>query len=639
MIKRHNENIYLKNEEQTTMYQLSVPFMLEQIDTYGTEMFINKLKELKANIVFLSLDCYQMDREKQEKVFASLRKNVPIFQQAGFKVGVWVWTFMIRESNPFTHITGVSGKRSSAQVCPSDPDFCAFAYEYMQNIAKSNPDMIMFDDDYRYGNLGCGPGCACQNHRAYMAKVLGEPVPEGDLTELIFSGGKNKYRSALLEANGHYFKEFAKMIRAAVDSVNPNIRVSLCACMTTWDYDGVSAAELARILAGKTKPFLRLIGAPYWSDTRGIGKSRLQDVIELERMESAWCGDDIELFAEGDVFPRPRFTCAANVLEGFDMALRASGATRGIHKYTLDYYSDVEYENGYNRKHIQNQDIYKQIDSHFGSKTPVGIRIYEHMTKFENMDVPEYWNGKDSALDCFFSPAAKMLATQTIPSIYRGLGTVGIAFGENVKYLDDGALNNGLILDVSAAQILEKMGVDVGLEKIGETYKTTQEYFVDQKRYVNAGGCPVPEIAVKNGAKVQSRFTDGQKEIIGSYAYENKAGQKFLVFAFDVYNIREHVIKQYARGAQIADWIISIGKMLPAYLYGNPDCYMLCKENEDGKAVWIGNFFADECMNTTVVLDRAYQEIAFINCSGRLNGNKVELDSVAPFASVGFEVR
>lgn len=621
------------------MYNLSVPFMLEQIDEYGSEPFIKKLKEIGADIVFLALDCYQMDKEKQKKVFASLMENVPVFQKAGFKVGVWVWTFMFRESNTFTHITGVSGRISSTQVCPSDKDFCAFAYEYMQNIAKCNPDMIMFDDDYRYGNLGCGPGCTCKNHRAYMENILGEKLPEGDITSLIFSGGKNKYRSALLEANGHYSREFAKMIRAAVDSVNPNIRVSLCACMTTWDYDGVSAAELARILAGNTKPFLRLIGAPYWSDTRAHGNSRLQDVIELERMESSWCGDDIELFAEGDVFPRPRFTCAANVLEGFDMALRASGATQGIHKYTLDYYSDVEYEDGYNRKHIQNQDIYRQIDSHFGNKTPVGIRIYEHMTKFENMDVSEYWSGKDSALECFFSPAAKMLATQTIPSIYKGLGTVGVAFGENVKYLDDGALNNGLILDVSAAQILEKSGVDVGLEDVGEVYKTAKEYFTEKGRYVNTAGCPATEITVKNGARVQSFFTDGQKKTVGSYAYENADGQKFLVFAFDAYNIREHVIKQYARGEQIVNWIISTGKNLPAYMYGNPDCYMLCKENEDGKAVWIGNFFADECMNTTVVLDREYKEIEFINCNGRLNGNKVELDYIAPFASVGFEVQ
>ena len=76
--------------------------------------------------------------------------------------------------------------------------------------------------------------------------------------------------------------------------------------------------------------------------------------------------------------------------------------------------------------------------------------------------------GKDSIQNMFFSPAARMLAAQTIPSVYKRLGTVGIAFGEKVKYLDEGALENGLIVDISGARILQKMGIDVGLEKIGD---------------------------------------------------------------------------------------------------------------------------------------------------------------------------
>ncbi|MBQ2707111.1 MAG: hypothetical protein IJF67_02510, partial [Clostridia bacterium] len=90
------------------MYKLSVPFMLHQIDDYGAEPFIAKLKEIGADIVFLALDCYKMDKGEQAKVFASLRENVPRFQKAGFTVGVWVWTFMIRDQNDFVHITSPS---------------------------------------------------------------------------------------------------------------------------------------------------------------------------------------------------------------------------------------------------------------------------------------------------------------------------------------------------------------------------------------------------------------------------------------------------------------------------------------------------------------------------------------------------
>lgn len=80
--------------------------------------------------------------------------------------------------------------------------------------------------------------------------------------------------------------------------------VGACACLTSWDIDGTDAAELLGILAGKTRPFARLIGAPYWA-AKGEWGSKLQDVIELEKMESSWTeSENIELFAEGGFLPK-----------------------------------------------------------------------------------------------------------------------------------------------------------------------------------------------------------------------------------------------------------------------------------------------------------------------------------------------
>ena len=72
------------------MYKLSVPIMLKQVERYGSEGFISKLKELGADTVVLALDCYEPDEAKREHVFASLRETVPVFQSAGFSVGVWL---------------------------------------------------------------------------------------------------------------------------------------------------------------------------------------------------------------------------------------------------------------------------------------------------------------------------------------------------------------------------------------------------------------------------------------------------------------------------------------------------------------------------------------------------------------------
>ena len=76
----------------------------------------------------------------------------------------------------------------------------------------------------------------------------------------------------------------------------------------------------------------------------------------MSRLEAGWNHyDDIEIIAEGDVYPRPRLNCAANYLEGFDTALRASGAIDGILRICMDYVSNVGYESGYLKQYLKNK--------------------------------------------------------------------------------------------------------------------------------------------------------------------------------------------------------------------------------------------------------------------------------------------
>ena len=617
------------------MYQLSVPIVLRNLDKYGVEQYIDILKKIGTDIVFLSIGCYQTDKTKQEKTLQQLKKYIPQFKAQGFLVGVWLWTFQVEGENDFLHITAPDGKVSEAQACPSDQGFVNFALNFIENVAKCDPDIILFDDDFRYGFIDCGLGCTCQNHRKKIGELVGAPMPEGDISSLLFSGEGNPWRTGYLKANGYFFRAFAQAVRERVDSIHPQIRVGLCACMTTWDFDGVSAAELSKILAGKTKPFLRLIGAPYWASTNAWGNN-LSDIIELERMESAWCDPDIDIFAEGDTYPRPRFACSAAALEGFDMALRASGATNGIHKYTLDYWSDTAYESFYNRKHLQNQPIYQAIDTHFAGKTPAGVRVYEAMQKFEHMEVPRCFAGRTDVQELFFSPASRLLAAQSIPTTYEGLGRVGIAFGENAKFLPKEAFCGGLILDITAAAILEKSGVDVGLASLGDEYAASYEICQITGQRINLKGCPVREVTVKDGVTIFSYFGREERKTVGTYAYKNSQGQNFLVFCFEGYEINEHAYKQYLRGEQIYAWLENIGQRLPAKMHRNPECYLLCKEDKDGLAVWIGNFFPDECDNTAVALDGVFDTLTCINCEGVLEGNVVKLKEIPPYASVGF---
>ncbi|MBO5069946.1 MAG: hypothetical protein J6C37_06245, partial [Roseburia sp.] len=450
--------------------------------------------------------------------------------------------------------------------------------------------------------------------------------------------GKNKYRSAWLSANGEFFRQFAREMRGKLDEVNPAIRFGPCSCMSLWDFDGVSTVEISRILAGNTKPFMRLIGAPYWAANRSWG-NRLQDVIELERMERSWCDDDIEIFSEGDAYPRPRFACPASYLEGFDTALRADGRMDGILKYAMDYISGADYEPGYVQRHLRNEPLYEQIERHFSGKMACGVRVWEAMCKFEDAKIPDEVAGFIDVEDMFFSPAARMMAANSVPTVYEGFGVAGVAFGENVKYIPAKALEHGLILDARAAAILTESGVDVGITAIGERISVSEEHFLKEDEYVPTNGARPYKMTLSDQAQIQSVFVMRGESIPASYLYENAEGQKFLVFTFDAYFAPEQLFRQYTRSRQIADTVASFfGRPLPAYSFGNPDLYLLSKEGEGSLAVGLWNFCADSVLRPEVILGKAYKKITFLNCTGELQKDRVVLSELQPFAFAGFEV-
>ena len=623
------------------MYKISVPVMNANVTRCGREKVLKELKRFDTERVFLALDRYEADKEKRRQVMKELRENCAYFKANGFEVGAWVWTFMINGDNNYTCMRTINGTELRENICPLDEEFVEFAAGYIRDIAETGVDIIQFDDDFRYGFLGDSPACLCDRHIAEICRLTGDNVTRGEICGHILNGGKNKYRDAYIKANGDAFRAFAAEMRKAVDSVNPEIRLGACACLTSWDIDGTDAAELAKILAGKTRPFARLIGAPYWA-AKGAWGSKLQDVIELERMESSWTkSENIEIFAEGDSSPRPRTRCPASYLEGFDMAIRASGCTDGILKYGMDYSSNTDYETGYAAFHERNRELYGGIDRLFGDKNCCGVRVYETPAKLADTVMPTAVNKNINIEYMFFSKAARSLAYNSVPTVYEGQGVCGIAFDENARHLPAEAFKNGLIIDIAAAEILMSRGIDVGIEKIGEPVTAgTCEHFINDDNYILSDGVPVCDVRLKNGALILSDTETSHGIIPMSFRYENSDGNRFLILNVNTRSDRDNLLKHYARSRQYAEnvqWLS--GNKLPAYVYGNPELYVLCKKDKNAMAVGLWNFFADAALSPTIELDKEYSDISFLNCSGELCGDKVRLCDIPPYGLAAFEVR
>lgn len=621
------------------MYQISVPVMNYNVTRVSCEATLKELQKLDTKRVIFALSCYEQDPEKKAVALENLERNCKFFQDRGYEVGAWVWTFMFRDPHPYMPMMSIKGVPMPTYACPTNEDFSDFVAQYLHDIALTGVDLIQFDDDFRYGFLGPdGPGCLCDNHMKLIRDILGEDVTREQMCEYILNGGPNKYRNAYLQANADAFRSFATKMRNAVDRANKDVRLGACACLTAWDIDGIQAMELSRILAGDTKPFIRLIGAPYWAVKRNWG-NELQDAIDMDRMEAAWIREvdpEIEIIAEGDSFPRPRTTCPASYLENFDMAIRASGCTDGILKYGIDYFANIEYETGYTKFHLRNKDNYAGIHKHFDGKEESGVRVYTYTAKLGKAHFDKPINIERMV----FPQAARILSANTIPIKFAGQGICGAVFGEDARQLPLEAVDQGLILDFAAAKILSERGVDVGVTEFGDTVNAGRlERYMDPENYTLTLGIPVCQVVLRDGVQILSDTETAKGVYPTSFRYENEKGQRFFVLNAKPDFSGNNILKHYARSRQIEENVFWLsGKKLPAYCYGNPSMYTICKESENALAVGLWNLHADIAMDPVVELADTYEKIEFIGCSGKLLGNKVVLSDIPAFGFAGFNV-
>lgn len=619
------------------MYTVSVPLVSQTLYRSDRKALAQRLKNAGVSRIFLSIGTYIANPEKRSACMATLRDNCAFFKAQGFETGVWVWTIQFPEENAYTKITSIYSEVRQHEVCPADPAFRYFAADYIKELAGCGVDIILFDDDYRLTVQNADLACACDLHLGLTGKILGRPVTRQEI-EKAMVGPKNPVRSAFQQAKRESLLEFARAMRQALDSVDPQIRMGLCAGMAAWDADGIDAPTISRTLARNTKPLLRLIAAPYWVPLN-LWNNRLQDVIEMSRLERSWCGDGIEILAEGDTYPRPRFTCPAAFLEGFDTAMRADGTVNGILKYMVDYWSSSGYEPGYLTFHQRNQDLYSQLAQDFAPKKAAGIRVYEAMAKADGQTFPEMPDKPHNFHRYLFSYAARMLSANGIPTTYDGTGCAGICFGENAKYLPGDALENGLILDATAAILLQEQGVDTGITNFLGNYQSQEEYFPDYGEYALTAS-PVMALALKDNAQILSWHLWDSEQVPGSYFYENGAGQRFFVLCFDGCFCKESLFRQYTRSRQIGNILPRLsGRTLPAHCPGNPDLYLMCKEDGGEMAVGLWNFCADPVLQPQVRLGRVFDIIRFLNCSGQLEGDTVALSELPPYGFCGFVVR
>lgn len=627
------------------MYTLQIPIMNMNLER---EAALAELKRCGATRVWLATGSRGIETEERMQQELSLfRENRLFFEEHGLEVGIWLAGLghggplaqddaqALARSDRYEKLVGLNGGTCEDSFCPTGETFVHDYLSWVRRLAETGAKLIMIDDDFRLSLRSCQNGCCCDRHMAEYRSRVGEPVTRKQLKELVFAGGPSKYRDAWLDMCHDSLVGLAKKIRETVDSVNPEVRMGVCAVMSTWDVDGVDSIELNRVLAGKNRPFLRTIGAPYWSVNNS--SRRLANVITVTRMQRWWCeNEDIELFSEADAYPRPRYCTPASYLEMYDMALRADGGWDGILKYMIDYNASEKYERGYIDRMLRNRPAYEWIEKYMAGGKAEGADIVSYMKRLRNAQLPE---GAEigEINDAYFFPAAMFLANDC--SVPAAFGTDGahIVCGENGRYVTEEQLKDGAVLDVAAAMILTERGIDVGAEAFGAPQAVNGlEIFPDQnERVMTSGMRRLRDIRLKQNAEVLSTLNGHAT----AYRYENAAGQRFMVYAFDmdVSWMGMGVTRSYCRQKQLIEGLEWAGrKKLPAVCAGHPDVYLICKRSEKGLAVGLWNLSADYMADPCIRLDKEYRIASLFGAEGSVEGDVLKLTGdVAPFAFVG----
>ncbi len=633
------------------MYNTYVPLFNYSVTPDTRDVYLKQFKEAKINNILLVISGFGDDPETDKTTASKLRTNIEFFKSHGIDAGVWIGTTIGHGGvlasgsdykptlSQYTQMVNLAGQVQNNVCCPYDKNFRDRISQHVANIATCGTKLILLDDDFRINPHSSEVCCACDLHLARFRELCGENISREDIKHLVFEQKANKYRKAWLKAQGESLELLATDIRTAVDKTAPDVRVGVCLTAGSFGLDGTEPIKLATLLAGKTKPFLRLSSAPYHSI---LANKTMPNVLELARMYAHFCKDGgFDIISEGDVYPRPRYNIPASILEMFDAALKIDGQHTGILKYIVDYNANPEFETSYLARHTKNLKIMDEITEMFKGKAILGVNVTGKRDVLADADL-ELGTGK-------YYPAAlggTMLAMSSIPTIYGDGGICRTVFGEDARHVDLDLIKQGCVIDGIAAKILTDRGFDVGLNSDITFVCKKAPYLTDKtengKVFITQSDIRYAEAEISNKADTVLKlyFDDEVKPL--AYTYENKNGAKFLVYLFDAnkflgntgfYNnyLQQQVLKEGI------EWIS--GKKLPAFIEKCPHLYIMCKGDSNKMAVALFNFFADSVDEPVIKLDKKYTNIRFINCNGKLEGDTVTLSSpIYAYTFAAFEV-
>ncbi len=575
-------------------------FSIMSLNTDHIEEFCADIEyQVKSGIATMPLFCMTLTPEgdpaidKADMLCASYEKYKKRLDEMKIPSGVLIQAsighgWKLNQASAFQKYVALTTGASPEVCCPLDKGFQKYIRKSAARIASTNPKHIMLDDDFRLIFRGKNGGCACPLHLAELEKIIGKKYTREEVAQKIAEGDK-ALADAYVETQINSLWECAKEIRAGIDSVNPALPGSFCACG-----DGTEGAyRIAEIMAGEGNPIVvRINNANYCAkDPRYFAHSLHRAATQIQALGKK----PDYILAETDTCPQNRYSTPAAKLHShftFTILEGAKGA-----KHWITRLSDYEPKSGvaYRKKLEKYAGFYNELArinddlTWLGCKIPIPPRP-AHVLSL-NDSIPTAIEGWCSnILDRF-----------GLPMHFDPKGE-GVYFfdGAKDKYFTDeeiiSLLSGKVVLDGHAAErfFARGFGKYIGVEVFGrpaDAPNASGELF-----YPDGSSKAQPRIKelvpLTDNIKIYSNvynLRDGvYKDIMfpGVTSYKNELGGTVVVFAgsatFNFDLIEAFGFLNETRKAQLARILGDLGA-LPAYCPSDAEVLMKAAKMPDGR--------------------------------------------------------
>lgn len=372
--------------------------------------------------------CERYDRVRDR--LAEMGLSCGVLVQASIGHG-WKLNHMF----PFQRYVNLTDGEEINVVCPYDEGFRKHFKSAMATVAAHRPASIMVDDDFRL-MFREGKGCACPLHMAAFNRLAGTNMTREELL---------KHTQGSSEEDAYYTKLFiqtqrdsllgaARAYREGVDSVDPTLPVSFCACGPAAEFAG----EIAAILAGEGHPrVVRLNNGNYTA----AGARYFSEVLHRAAVQAAVLeGKADVLLAETDTCPQNRYSTAAQMVHAHLAGTILEGADGAKHWITRLHTHEPASGKAYRRKLAEYRGFYEALAQLRPTLRWLGCRMPVSSTPgygfgsspsieetngwsscvLERMGLPMYFSSKPGGAVFLDGPADAFMTDEEILELFKG---------------------------------------------------------------------------------------------------------------------------------------------------------------------------------------------------------------------------